>query len=81
MVENKVCKGCKWNHYPECHGTKMFDGSYMRIDNLRPTFNCGQKNDLEMMDFSISKKSDLEIRIEELESKIIELESKEVTTK
>lgn len=76
MVEHKVCKGCQHNHYPECHGTIMDDGKYMNIENLRPSFGCGQKYDSKITDFSIVRKSEIEIRIEELENKIKILEEK-----
>lgn len=74
MVEHKICKGCRFNKYPLCEGTKMGDGNYMNIENLKPIFQCGQKNELEFTDFSIIEKSNIELRIEDLERKIIELE-------
>ena len=76
-MENKMCKGCRWNHYPDCYGTKMFSGNYMKIDALKEGFECGQKDDLELTDFSIVKKSELELKIEELEAKIRILEGKQ----
>lgn len=75
-MENKICKGCPYNHYPECYGTKMFDGNYMNIENLKEVFECGQKEESELFDFSIKRKTPLELRIEELKAKIIELEKK-----
>ena len=74
MTENEICKGCPYNHYPECYGTKMFDGNYMNIENLLPGFQCGQKDELELKDFSISIKTPNQIKIEELEARIMELE-------
>ena len=76
MSEHKVCKDCRWNKYPSCLGFKMFSGEFMNIENLRPTFNCGQKDNIELTDFSIVKKSELELRVEELEQKIAILEEK-----
>jgi len=75
MVEHKTCKGCPYNHYPLCYGTIMLDGSYMNIENQKECFQCGQK-DKEVTDFSIEKKSELELRVEELETKINSLEEK-----
>ena len=77
-MENKICKGCPYNHYPECYGTKMFNGNYIKIDNLREGFECGQKDDPELKDFSIKIKTPLELRVEELEAKIDELIAEEV---
>ena len=74
MVENKVCKGCKYNKYPICEGIKMFDGNYMNIENLKESFNCGQKNDTIVVDFSIVKKTEEELIIEDIEARLIELE-------
>ena len=47
---------------------------FMKIDNLRPGFQCGQKDILESTDLSIVVKSSLELKIEELEARINELE-------
>lgn len=74
MTEHKICKGCKWNNYPTCKGSIMFNGSEMNIENLKPSFKCGHKDKLEVTDFSIKKKSALELKIEELEAKIKKLE-------
>ena len=76
MREKEICKGCKWNHYPKCHGTILEDGSYPNIDNLRPGFDCGRKDGDTVKDWSIKKKTVLELRIEELENRIITLEEK-----
>ena len=76
MTENKVCKGCTYNKYPLCHGTKMFDGNYMRIDALRVGFECGQKDLPELKDFSIRPKTIEQLKIEELEAKNIDLEAR-----
>ena len=73
MTEHKVCKGCRWNKYPECLGTIMMDGIFMNIENLKIGFECGQKEDDKMMDFSIKPKSDLELRVEALEEKTKDL--------
>ena len=51
----------------------MFDGSYMNIENLRPGFECGQKDELITTDFSIIVKSALELRVEALEEKTKDL--------
>ena len=51
----------------------MFDGSYMNIENLRVGFDCGQKDDIITIDFSVIKKTDLELRIEALEEKTKDL--------
>ncbi len=76
MVEHEICKGCKFNKYPLCEGTKMFDGNYMNIENLNDGFVCGQKDKSELTDFSTVKKSSLELKVEELESRINTLENK-----
>ena len=75
--ENDVCKGCVHNHFPECWGTKMFDGTYMRIDKLKNGFKCGQKDELLTVDFSIKPKTAEQLKIEELEARINQLEAKE----
>ena len=75
-MENKICKGCQYNKYPLCEGTKMFDGNYMNIENLRKGFECGQKDYPELKDFSIKIKTTLELKIEELEEKINRLEER-----
>lgn len=74
MTEHKICKGCKWNHYPECHGTIMGSGDYMIIEDRAENFECGKKDELEVTDFSIKIKSELELRVEELEGRLSELE-------
>jgi len=71
MSENKVCIKCQYNHYPECHGTIDDNGEYIKIDNLRDGFECGQK-DLPMVDFSIKVQTKLEV----LEARLLALESK-----
>lgn len=76
MTEHEVCNGCQWNDYPNCLGTKMFDGEFMNIEKLKPGFQCGQKDNETAMDFSIEIKSELELKMEELESKIKILEEK-----
>ena len=73
MGEHKVCKDCNWNKYPLCEGTIISNGEFMNIENLKPGFECGQKNDPNPFDFSIKKKSSLELRIEVLEEKTKDL--------
>ena len=73
-MEHKVCKDCQWNQYPLCLGTKMDDGLFMNIENLREGFRCGQKDDSNIIDFSIKFRAESEIKMEELEARIIELE-------
>ena len=51
----------------------MKTGNYMNIETLNEGFECGQKDDLELKDFSIKIKSDLELRIEVLEEKTKDL--------
>ena len=77
MTEHKICKDCKWNEYPLCKGTIMPNGEYMNIENIKPIFKCGQKEELELNDMSIERKSDLDLKIEELETRINELEKVE----
>lgn len=69
----EICKNCQWNNYPNCLGTIEIDGSLMKIDNLRSTFNCGQKDLSIITDFSIKIKSELEIEIEKLKIEIEKL--------
>jgi len=73
---HKICKDCKFNKYPLCEGTKMKDGNFMNIEKLKENFQCGQKEEAELMDFSIKKKTPEQLKIEELEARILELESK-----
>lgn len=75
-MEHVVCKGCPYNKYPLCYGIIMMSGKYMLIDNLKEGFECGQKDEPILTDLSIVKKSALELRIEELEAKLSELEKK-----
>ena len=72
-MEHKVCKGCQYNNYPTCKGIIMIDGNEMGIDNLRDVFQCGQKDEEHIVDFSIKRKTDLELRIEALEEKTKDL--------
>lgn len=71
---HKECEKCQWNNYPTCNGTIMDDGSEMNIENLKDSFQCGQKDDINITDFSIRVKSDLELRIEVLEEKTKDLD-------
>ena len=67
-MEHKICKDCQYNNYPACTGTKMPSGLFMNIENLKPSFQCGQKDTDKMTDFSIIVKSELEFRVEVLEA-------------
>jgi hypothetical protein len=51
----------------------MGTGNEMNIENLSVNFQCGQKEDIEITNFSIKVKSDLELRIEVLEEKTKDL--------
>lgn len=73
MTEHKVCEGCQWNNYPICLGTKMFNGNYMNIENLKEGFQCGQKDLDSITDFSIQVKSDLELKLDDLQQQINDL--------
>lgn len=73
MTENKICKGCKYNNYPTCKGTIMDDGNEMNIENLSSNFRCGQKDMDNITDFSIKVKSELELKVEDLQRQINEL--------
>lgn len=70
MPENKICKGCQWNNYPTCKGNIMFNGNEMNIENQKPGFQCGQKDEPVLTDFSIVRKLDLELKIEDLQEQI-----------
>lgn len=48
----------------------MEDGSEMNIEKLRSGFQCGQKDDNNITDFSIKFKSDLELKIDDLQEQI-----------
>lgn len=78
MSEHKNCIDCQYNNYPLCQGTKMEDENYMNIEKLKRGFICGQKDHEKLTDFSIKYKSDLELKVEALEAKILKLEEKEV---
>jgi hypothetical protein len=73
---HKICEECKWNGYPVCLGTKMFNGEFMSIENLKDDFKCGQKNESNIVDFNFKKKSELEQKIDDLELRISELEGR-----
>ena len=49
MTIHKECLGCKWENYPTCKGTIMFDGEEMSIENLKKGFKCGQKEEDNIM--------------------------------
>lgn len=74
-IEHKKCKGCKWNKYPVCIGIIMSTGNFMNIENLRSIFQCGQK-ERDIVDDLTPKKSVLELKLESLENRLIELEKK-----
>lgn len=79
MTEHKVCIGCIWNNYPTCKGTIMEDGSEMDITTLREGFQCGQKDNPQITDFSIKIKTEIELIQEknaEFETRIAESEAK-----
>lgn len=73
MSEHKICKGCKYNNYPTCKGTIMNDGNEMNIENLKSGFQCGQKDMDNITDFSVKTKSDLELKINDLQEQINQL--------
>lgn len=54
----------------------MHDGNEMNIENLKPSFQCGKKDDDDITDFSIKIKSALELKVIELENKLKLLEKK-----
>jgi hypothetical protein len=72
---HKECENCRWEKFPECLGTKMADGRFMNIENLRVGFQCGQKDDSEVTDFSIIRKSALELKIDDLQEQINNLKT------
>ena len=77
-MEHKTCKGCKWNNYPACKGT-IIDGIEMNIEKLNISFLCGVKDMDNIHEISrMPSKSDLELRVEVLEEKVNELETKKV---
>lgn len=75
-MEHEVCKGCKWNNYPLCNGT-IVDGIKMNIEKLNIGFQCGVKDRESPYIYSkIPQKSDLELKIEELQNQINKLKEK-----
>ena len=73
----EICVGCQWNHYPECYGTILEDGSYLNIEkgiDVR-VFECGVKFRDTPINMSIKPKT-LEERIIEIEEKVLILEEK-----
>jgi hypothetical protein len=69
MTIRKICKDCQWNHYPECHGTILEDGSFLNIEEgIAPEgrFKCGIKSKETPFDWRI-KPQTLEERLTELE--------------
>lgn len=74
MPEHKVCKGCRWNGYPICLGTILDSGNNMNIENLRPGFQCGQKENSVINDLSIKIKLELDLKLEDIEARIKVLE-------
>jgi len=81
-IENKICIKCKWNHSPFCYATKI-DGAFMRNDNLKPTFTCGQKESDIVSEFWVLVKNPnvktVDDELIELKERLTELESK-ITT-
>jgi len=75
MTEHEVCKGCQWNNYPFCTGSIGCDGEFMNIESLESGFGCGQKDSSVAHDL-ILPKSDVNKKIEDLESRIQTLENK-----
>ena len=73
MSEKEICKECKWNEFPYCKGT-IEDNIKMRIDFLRPNFECGVKGRLEPR--VIVSTSEIEQEISDLKARITELETK-----
>lgn len=76
MYENEEhpgCKGCQWNKYPECYAKIEKDGTYFRIDNLVKSYWCNGID--KVYDDSIEGKSELELKIELLETRIEVLEN------
>jgi len=78
MPEHESCKGCRWNAYPLCNGTIMISGDYMNIENLRKNFECGQKIISILTDHSLVFKTDVDKKMEELEARIEELETRSI---
>ncbi|KKM18263.1 hypothetical protein LCGC14_1667540 [marine sediment metagenome] len=74
MTEHKVCVGCKFNNYPTCKGL-VFDGIEMNIEHMRDGFICGTKDKTERVKFTKTK-TESELKIDELEARILELEKK-----
>ncbi len=52
----------------------MFDGIEMNIENLKEGFKCGQKDLDTITDLSIIYKTELELKVAELESRVQQLE-------
>lgn len=73
-VEHKVCKGCGWNKYPICNGL-IFDGVPMNIENLKPLFICGTKDESIAVEFKPTA-TEAELKIEELEARLVTVEEK-----
>lgn len=75
---NKVCEDCKWNAYPECHGTILEDGSYLNIETgieKDSMFVCGVKfRDNIFYLKPINNTVDQRVKI--LEEKLAQLEKK-----
>ena len=70
-----VCKGCKWNNYPTCNGL-IFDGIPMNIENLKPLFICGTKDEDTSAEFKPTK-SILETKITDLENEVVSIMNQE----
>ena len=77
MVEHKICKGCNWNNYPLCNVSFIEENIKMRIDNLKPAFECGIKKS-GVIDILYIKELSLKEEISDLKARILKLELKEV---
>ena len=76
MVVNEVCIDCQWNKFPLCDGTIDYLGTKMNIENLNEQFQCGQKNNSEISDDRNNNYLSIQERLNKLENRIQQLESK-----
>lgn len=75
-MEHPTCKGCKRNAFPICNGS-LFGTEKKRIDKMRPSFECGLKNEAEPYQHKlIAPKTPDQIRIDDLEARILVLEER-----
>jgi len=71
-----TCLGCQWEAFPLCNGT-LLGTEKMRIDSMRPSFKCGVKDLPSPVQNKIEpEKTADQIKIEDLEARILTLESK-----